>query len=123
MAGPHRHSRASAGTLVYQRNVSDRSKREPSKNCDTHRAQINSGAFLNKESRPKGLGSDLPMQAAEKTDPFSPISSQHSTIRYQVVENLNRRTAEYRSEKHCLIFLKNFCCSKFLVRYSKYKED
>ena len=38
------------------------------------------------------------------------------------VENMNRRTAEqetaeYRSEKHCIIPLKNFCCSKFLVRY------
>jgi len=42
------------------------------------------------------------------------------------VENMNRRTAEqetaeYRSEKHCLIPFKNFCCSKFLVRYSIFK--
>jgi hypothetical protein len=44
----------------------------------------------------------------------------------QVLENMNRRTAEqgtaeYRSEKHCLIAFKNFCCSKFLVRYSIFK--
>ena len=65
MAGPRRHSRASAGTLVYQRNVSDRSKRGPSKNCDTHRAQINSGAFLNKESgRPWGPGFERPPEGA-----------------------------------------------------------
>jgi|GEM_PF-2999703 hypothetical protein len=43
-------------------------------------------------------------------------------LNYQVVENMNRRTAEqetaeYRSEKHCPISFKNFCCSKFLVRY------
>jgi hypothetical protein len=36
---------------------------------------------------------------------------------------MNRRTAEqgtaeYRSEKHFLVPFKNFCCSKFLVRYS-----
>jgi hypothetical protein len=30
-------------------------------------------------------------------------------------------TAEYRSEKHCLTAFKNFCCSKFLVRYSIFK--
>jgi hypothetical protein len=41
-------------------------------------------------------------------------------------KNMNRRTAEqgtaeYRSEKHCLISFKNFCCSKFLVRYSIFK--
>jgi hypothetical protein len=49
-------------------------------------------------------------------------SQQRAAIAYRVVENLNRRTAEqgtveYRSEKHCLTASKNFCCSKFLVRY------
>ena len=37
-----------------------------------------------------------------------PTVAQHSTTSYDVVENMNRRTAEqgtaeYRSEKHCLI--------------------
>ena len=59
-------------------------------------------------------------------DPVSPVSTQHSTISYQVFDNMNRRTAEqgtaeYRSEKHCLIAFKNFCCSKFLVRHSIFK--
>ena len=36
---------------------------------------------------------------------------------YQIGQDKNRRTAEYRSEKDCLTSLKNFCCSKFLVRY------
>ena len=50
--------------------------------------------IVNKEFMPKGLG----------------------------FKNMNRRTAEqgtaeYRSEKNCLIPFKNFCCSKFLVRY------
>ncbi len=47
-------------------------------------------------------------------------------ISYQVVETMNSRTAEqgtaeYRSEKYCLTAFKNFCCSKFLVRYSIFK--
>jgi hypothetical protein len=29
------------------------------------------------------------------------------------------RTAEYRSEKDSLLSFKNFCGSKFLIRYSK----
>jgi hypothetical protein len=57
---------------------------------------------------------------------------------YQVVENINRRTAEqgtaeYRSEKHFYISFNNFCCSKLSFglptlragpqfRYSKYKR-
>jgi len=45
------------------------------------------------------------------------------TISYQNAENMNSRTAEqgtveYRSKKYCFTALKNFCCSKFLVRYS-----
>ncbi len=44
------------------------------------------------------------------------------TRKSTLFENMNRRTAEqgtaeYRSEKHCLTPFKNFCCSKFLVRY------
>ncbi len=54
------------------------------------------------------------------------LSAQDSTISYQVVESMNSRTAEqgtaeYRSEKYWLTAFKNFCCSKFLVRYSIFK--
>jgi hypothetical protein len=70
----------------------------------------------------------MPLEGATKPDPVYPVSTQHSTISYPVFENMNRRTAEQgtaesRSEKHCLIAFKNFCCSKFLVRYLKYKTD
>jgi hypothetical protein len=80
--------------------------------------------FLSKRSGPEGTGFDLPQEKATKPpDPISPVTAQHSTVCYQVVENMNRRTAEQetaecRSEKHCIIPSKNFCCSKFLVRYS-----
>jgi hypothetical protein len=78
---------------------------------------------LSKESGP-GFG--LPLGGATKSDPASPVSTQQTIISYQVFENMNRRTAEqgtaeYRSEKHYLIAFENFCCSKFLVRYSIFK--
>jgi hypothetical protein len=75
----------------------------------------------------KGRGFNLPLEGATKpSDPVSPVGAQHSTISYHIVENMNRRTAEqgtaeYRSEKHCLNPFKNFCCSKFLVRYLIFK--
>jgi hypothetical protein len=75
----------------------------------------------------EGPGFALSLEGAIKPpDQVSPVSAQHSTISYQVVENMNRRTAEqrtaeYRSEKYCLTSFKNFCCSKFLVRYSIFK--
>ena len=75
------------------------------------------------ESRPKGPGFALtPEEATRRADSVSPVNAQHSTMSYHVVENMNSRTAEqgtaeYRSEKHCLTAFKNFCCSKFLVRY------
>jgi hypothetical protein len=48
-----------------------------------------------KESRPRRPGFDLPQEEATKPpDRVSPVSTHHSTIRYQVVENMNRRTAE-----------------------------
>ena len=63
---------------------------------------------------------------AQTTAQQAPASVQDSTISYLVVESVNRRTAEqgtaeYRSEKHCFIPFNNFCCSKFLVRYSIFK--
>jgi hypothetical protein len=76
----------------------------------------------------EGRGSDLSLEGATKPpDPVSPVSAQHSTISYQIFKNMNRRTAEqgtaeYRSEKHCLIPFKNFCCSKFLVRPARHRE-
>jgi hypothetical protein len=67
-----------------------------------------------------------PEEAATPPDAVSPVGAEHLTISYHVIENMNRRTAEqgtaeYRSEKHFLILSKNFCCSKFLVRYSIFK--
>jgi len=79
------------------------------------------------ESRLKGSGFALPLKGARKLlDRVSPVSAQHSTIWDKVFENMNRRTAEqgtaeYRSEKYCFIPFKNFCGSKFLVRYSIFK--
>ena len=79
-----------------------------------------------KESRPREPGFDLPREGVTKSDPVSPVSAYHSPISYQLFEHMNRRTAEQgtaecRSEKHCLIPFNNFCCSKFLVRYSIFK--
>jgi hypothetical protein len=74
-----------------------------------------------------GLGFEMLLEGATKqADTVSPVSTQHSTIRYKVVVNTNRRTAEQgteecRTEKYCLTAFKNFCCSKFLVRYSIFK--
>ncbi len=90
-------------------------------NEDGYRSQAS------KESSPKGPGFALtPEEATRRADSVSPVNAQHSTMSYHVVENMNRRTAEqgtaeYRSEKHFLILFKNFCCSKFLVRYSIFK--
>jgi len=56
---------------------------------------------------------------ATKPDPVSRVRAQASTIRNQVFENMNRRTAkqgtaEYRSEKHCLILSKTSAVRNFL---------
>jgi hypothetical protein len=62
-------------------------------------------------------------------NPVSPLSTQHSTISYHALENINRRTAEhgtaeYRSEKHCLISLKTSAVrnSLFDIQNSKQTE-
>jgi hypothetical protein len=76
---------------------------------------------------PREPGFGLPLERAKgPQNPVSSVIAQHSTISYYVLENMNRRTAEqgtaeYRSEKHCFTAFKNFCCSKFLVRYSIFK--
>jgi len=81
----------------------------------------------NEESGLKGVGLELPLEGARRApDPVSSVSAQ--LFAYQVTENMNRRTAEqgtaeYRSKKYCLVAFKNFCCSKFLVRYSIFKIE
>jgi len=83
----------------------------------------------NKESGLKRAGFGLPLEGARRApDLVSSVSAQHSAVRYQVTENMNRRTAEqetaeYRSEEYRLAAFKNFCCSKFLVRYSIFKIE
>ncbi len=77
-------------------------------------------------TRPKGGSPKDKSQAPNLR--VSGVNVEDSGVSYQVFENMNRRTAEhgtaeYRSEKHCLIPFKNFCCSKFLVRYSDLKNS
>jgi hypothetical protein len=60
-------------------------------------------------------GFDLPLEGTIKPAPVLPLSPLHATISYHIFDNMNRRTAEqetaeYRSEKHCPILFKNFCC-------------
>ena len=43
-------------------------------------------------------GFELPLEEVRRTpDPVSSVSTHYSAVRYQVTENMNRRTAEYRS--------------------------
>jgi len=64
-------------------------------------------------------------------DPVSPVSTQHSTISYQVFDNMNRRTAESAGGgqnievKNIVSLLSKTSAvrnSLFDIRYSKYKR-
>jgi hypothetical protein len=65
----------------------------------------------------------LPLEGATKAAPLFPVRALHAAISYNVFENMNRRTAEYRSEKHCLIPFKTSAVrnSLFDIRYSTTK--
>jgi len=55
----------------------------------------------------EGPGFGLPLEGAiNPPDQVSPVTAPHSTISYKVVENMNSRTAEYRSEKIVLLLSK-----------------